>query len=188
MFMKTFMVCNIINFFQSLYLGCSIFFLTMSIVFSLAIASVFLLGQNSVSSWFNLSFSVLRCPFARWTPSQSTSQCSSNGCKCWTAHSKYNLLVLTRTARTVLSGPRNTSVIKPNIPFPLFWSLLRTITTSLTFDIDIRSLVFMLWRSDLSYCFLHLSHAASLHFRIYLNLLRKFLFSISIFLSGKMKF
>ena len=77
MFMKMFMVYNIINFFQSLYLGCffSIFFSwLMSIVFSLAIASVFLLGQNSVFSWFNLPFSVLRCPFARWTPSQSMSQ------------------------------------------------------------------------------------------------------------------
>ena len=120
MFVKTFIVCSVVDVFQSLYLGKFILFLSLSIIFNLAIAAAFLLGRNSVATGFSLPLPVSRLPFVRWTPSRSTPQLSSSGYKCCIAHSKYDLLVLTRTARTVLSGPGNRSVIIPNIHFPFF--------------------------------------------------------------------
>ena len=120
MFMKTFIVCSVVNVFQSLYLGKFIFFLSLSIIFNLAIAAAFLLGRNFVATGFSLPLPVSKLPFVRRTPSRSTPQLSPSGYKCCIAHFKYDLLVLTQTARTVLSGSGNRSVIISNIHFPFF--------------------------------------------------------------------
>ena len=124
MFMKAFIICSIINVFQSLYLGSSFPSWITSIIFNSAITLAFLLGRNSVASRFSLSLSVLRFQFVWQSPSRSTSQLSSSWYNCCTARSWYDLPVLTRTARTVLFGHEHTSVIIPNVHFPLFQSSL----------------------------------------------------------------
>ena len=107
---------------------------------------------------------------------------NSNNYKCCIASSIYGFPAHKLTAITLSSLPRYTSIMIPSFHCAFFRSSFFITTTSPTLKYCFLFLCYKLCptRNEVKHSFLHLFHAASLHFCIYFCLFCKYSFSISI--------
>ena len=143
-------------------LGTSCSLLIWLFTFTAAIAAASRRGQNSfafTSSWFSLVFSVIF-----W------SHHNSNGYKCWTARSRYDLPARSVTALVIPSRPDKSWWTIPVFHCALFFLSSRMITTYPFFNFS--SLEFCMWLccslKPLRYSFVQRDHTRYLQERMYL--------------------